>query len=224
MTPIQEMVLTLFTNETLEKVKKQFSNRKEIVSNESFNMSFRLYYSKAGNINLEVLTQIPIEKGEAVDIPNLGRGQIQSTKMFFKPVGFYTQKKGFLSSSLEITIVKEFEEAYDQLLNSKQLNSVVTTHKLSLEENAVLAAFSMEAYINAEKYQDASFFANGLHCDAIMTFQGYPQIFLDDRYGLRGPIAAYMLREQNSINPIVQYEDLFHKFRQMDLNTAMKGI
>ena len=43
MTPTQEMVMTLFTKETIDKVKEQFKNGKEIVYNERFDMSFRLF-------------------------------------------------------------------------------------------------------------------------------------------------------------------------------------
>ena len=52
MTPTQEMVMTLFTKETIDKVKEQFKNGKEIVSNESFDMSFRLFKPTTNYINL----------------------------------------------------------------------------------------------------------------------------------------------------------------------------
>ena len=102
MTPTQEMVMTLFTKETIDKVKEQFKNGKEIVSNESFDMSFRLFKPTANYINLELLIQMPIETGEEQDFPGIGRGRMQTTVMFFKPVGFFTQKKGFLSTDIEV--------------------------------------------------------------------------------------------------------------------------
>ncbi|XQP83961.1 MAG: hypothetical protein ACOJUL_13235 [Candidatus Pollutiaquabacter aromativorans] len=224
MTPTQEMVMTLFTKETIDKVKEQFKNGKEIVSNESFDMSFRLFKPTANYINLELLIQMPIETGEEQDFPGIGRGRMQTTVMFFKPVGFFTQKKGFLSTDIEVTVVKEFENDLDYLIKAGKVPSNIKTHKLTLEENAVLAAFSMEAANNAQKYEDASFIANGLYCDIFMTFEGFPQVFLDDRHGLNGPIAAYLLREQNSVNPIVQYKELFDKFHSMSLMTAFKRL
>lgn len=224
MTPTQEMVMTLFTNETIIKVKEQFKNGKEIVSNESFDMSFRLFKPTANYINLELLIQMPVETSEEQDIPGIGRGRMQKTVMFFKPIGFFTQKKGFLSNEIEVTVVKEFENELDALMNAGKIPSNIKTHKLTLEENAVLAAFSMEAAMHAQKYEDASFFANGLYCDIFMTFEGFPQVFLDDRHGLTGPIAAYLLREQNSVNPIVQYKELFDKFHSMSLMTAFKKL
>jgi hypothetical protein len=82
----------------------------------------------------------------------------------------------------------------------------------------------MEAANNAQKYEDASFIANGLYCDIFMTFEGFPQVFLDDRYGLNGPIAAYLIKEQNSVKPIVRFKELFDKFYAMSLLTAFKRL
>lgn len=224
MTPSQEMVLTLFTKETINKVKEQFKKGTEIISNESFDMSFRLFKPTKNYINLELLIQMPIENGEAQDVPEIGRGRMQTTVMFFKPIGFYSQKKAFLSNDIEVTVVKEFENDLNYLIKAGKVPSTIKIHKLTLEENAVLAAFSMEALINAQKYQDASFIANGLFCDIFMTLEGFPQVFLDDRHGLNGPLAAYLLREQNSVNPIVQYKEHFDKFNRMSLMTAFKRL
>lgn len=224
MTPAQEVLMTLFTDDTIQKVKKQFSEGNEKVTLESFNMSFRLFNTKTGNINLELLIQMPVESDEEENLHGLGRVTMQRTVMFFKPVGFFTQKKGFFSSTLEVTILKEFEYDLDILLTNGKIPTSIQIHKLSLRENAVLAAFSMEAFINAEKYGDTSFIANGLYCDIYLTLEGYPQVFLDDKHNLSGPIAAYLLREQNSINPIREYEELFNRFDKMELMTAFKRI
>lgn len=224
MTPSQEMVMTLFTKETIDKVREQFKSGIEIVPNESFDMNFRLFKPKANNINLELLIQMPIDTGEIQDVPGIGRGRIQRTVMFFKVIGFFTLKKGFFSSDIEVTILNEFESDFDLLVKEGKIPANINTHKLSLKENAVLAAFSMEAAKHAQKYEDASFKANGLYCDIYMTFEGFPQVFLDDRYGLNGPIAAYLIREQNSVNPIVQYKELFDKYNEMSLMTAFKRL
>jgi hypothetical protein len=223
-TPGQEMVMTLFTKDTLDKVKKQFSSGTEKVPVDSFDMSFRLFKPKADNINLELLIQMPIETGEEQDIPGIGKGRMQKTVMFFKPIGYFIQKKGIFSNDLEVTVVKEFENDLDFLIKNNQVPSNIKTHKLSLEENAILASFSMEAAVRAEKYEDDSFFANGLYCDIFMTFDGYPQVFLDDRHGLSGPIAAYLIREKKSVNPMIEYKELFDRFNSMSLMTAFKRL
>ncbi len=224
MTPTQEMVMTLFLQDTLSKVNQQFKDGKQIVPIDSFGMSFRLFKADAGNINLELLIQMPVAVGEEQDIPGMGRGRMQKNVMFFKPIGYYIQSKGFLTSILDVTVPKEFENELDFLKSNNKIPSKIKIHKLSLPENALLSAFSMEALINAQKYNDASFFANGLYCDIFMTFEGFPQVFLDDRHGLRGPIAAYLLREQNSVNPIITYTELFEKYNPMKLMTAFKRI
>ena len=224
MTPIQEMVMTLFTKTTIDNVKELFKNGGEISSVDSIDMSFRLYKPTPNFINLELLIQIPIETGEEQDIHGIGRGRLEKSVMFFKPIGYFAQKKGFLTSELEITILKEFENDLDYLLKSGKISSNVKINRLTLEENAVLAAFSMEAANNAQKYEDASFTANGLYCDIFMTFEGFPQVFLDDRYGLNGPIAAYLIKEQNSVKPIVRFKELFDKFYSMSLLTAFKRL
>jgi hypothetical protein len=224
MTPRQEMVMTLFTKTTIDKVKEQFKNGDEITSVDSFDISFRLFKPTPNFINLELLIQTPIEAGEEQYIQGIGRGRLEKSVMFFKPIGYFTQKKGFLTTELEVTILKEFENDLDYLLNSGKISSNIKIHKLTLEENAVLAAFSMEAANNAQKYEDASFIANGLYCDIFMTFEGFPQVFLDDRYGLNGPIAAYLIKEQNSVKPIVRFKELFDKFYAMSLLTAFKRL
>lgn len=55
-----------------------------------------------------------------------------------------------------------------------------------------------------------------------MTYEGFPQVFLDDKHGLNGPIAAYLLRENKTVNPIIQYKQLFDRFHAMNLMTAFK--
>lgn len=224
MTPTQEMVMTLFTKDTLDKVKEQFRNGTEILPVDSFDMSFRLFKPTANNINLEMLIQMPIETGEEQNIPGIGMGRMQKTITFFKPIGFFQQTTSTFSNDLEVTVLKEFENDLTFLKNNNQVPSEITTHTLSLEENAVLASFSMEAALRAQKYEDDSFIANGLHCDIFMTFDGYPQVFLDDRHGLNGPIAAYLLREKNSVNPMIQYKESFDKFHSMSLMTAFKQL
>jgi hypothetical protein len=224
MNATQEMVSTLFTPAIIEQVKKQFRDKTEKVPIDSFGMSFRLFLSKYGNINLELLIQMPAEEGAYQNIEGFGRGIIQKNVMFFKPIGFFSLKKGFFTNTLEITILKEFEKDFNILLKDGKIPSSIKVNTLTLQENAVLAAFSMEAYLKAEKYEDSSFSANGLYCDMFMTFEGYPQVFLDDRHGIDGPIAAYLLREKNTINPIMEYQNTFNMFSDMSLLTALKRI
>ncbi|OFX56667.1 MAG: hypothetical protein A2046_08045 [Bacteroidetes bacterium GWA2_30_7] len=244
MTPTQEMVMTLFTKQTIDKVKEQFKTGKEIVSNESFDMTFRLFKSKSDNINLELLIQMPLVIGQEEDIPGIGKLRKQKNVMFFKPIGFY-----ILKNEIEITILKEFEDDFDFLMNSNQIPGNFSIHKLSLQENAVLAAFSMDSAIQAisvlkevqqkgmlPEFRDGMIIpptlkydrklkANGLKSELIMTFDGTPQFHLDDSYGLNGAIAAYISTQTGfSINPIIKYKELFDRFNIMSLMTAFKNV
>lgn len=225
MTPSQEITLTLFTKETLAKVKDQFKSKTERVPHESFDMSFRLFRTNAGNINLEILVQMELpDQNSEVDFGSFGKARTSQHVMFFKPIGYYKVTNGFFSDKLEVTVVNEFEQGLDYLNSNNLIPSNLTVHKMTFLENAILTAFSMEALIRAVKYEDSSFYANGLKADLFMSFDGYPQVFLDDRYNFPGPIAAYMLRERNAISPILEYEDIFDKFHQMSLMTAFKKI
>jgi hypothetical protein len=220
-----EFLMTLFSKSTIDKVKHQFSNGPEIVPLESYNMSFRLFRPKLGNnINLELLIQMPTGTGSQTDFHNTGNRFMQTMVTFFKPLGYYTLGKGMLYDDIEVTLLYEFEETYNQLIKSNSISSNIKVHRLSLKENAVIAAFSTEAFLSAQNYEDDSFIANGLDCDIFMTFQGFPQVFLDDRYGLQGPIAAYLLKEQGSANPIIEYKPLFDKLHSMRLLSAFKQI
>lgn len=55
MTPTQEMVSVLFGKDTLDKAKTQFKSGAEKTPIDSRDMSFRLFKTKYGNINLEML-------------------------------------------------------------------------------------------------------------------------------------------------------------------------
>jgi hypothetical protein len=225
MTPKQEIIMTLFTKETIDKVKEQFKNGKEIIAYESFDMNFRLFKPTASHINLEFFARIPVETVKEQDLSGVGnraRGMVS----VLKPIGFFSQKKGFSSNGLEVTVLKEFEDDLNYLIELGKIDSNLKINKLSLEENALLAAFSVEALFQAEKYQDCSFNANGLDMDIYMTLDGeYPQSFLNDRYGLSGHIGAYFLRDENRrIDMNTSYKDLYWDLFKMSLMTAYKII
>jgi hypothetical protein len=225
MTSSQEAVKALFNKETQEKVKSQFKNGEEIISIDNYDLSFRLLKTKADNINLELLVNITIENSEEQDVLGLGAGRIQKTVMFFKPIGYFTQKKGIFSSTLEVTVLKEFENDLESLISENKISDSVKIHKLSLLENAVLSVFSMETAIRALKYKDDfGFMANGLYLDIYMSTEGVPQVFLNDKYEINGPLAAYNLKTTNTINPMVTYKEMFDRFHKMSLLSAFKRL
>ena len=221
MSPTQEMLISLLTKETLDKVNKQFINSgTSIIHFEIDGLGYRLFKPTETNINLEFLNTMPFGFSETQNIPGIGIGRTGKSIMYYLPIGYFTQSIG----NHEFTVVKAFENDMDYLINNNKISMPIKINKLSLEENALLAAFSIESAARAEKYEDASYTANGLFCDIYMCSDGFPQVFLDDRHGLRGPIAAYLIREENMVKPITTYKKLFDKFNSMGLLTAFKKL
>ena len=221
-TPTQEMTLALLLPETVNEVKKLFKSDSKIVVFEAFDTSFRLFKAEAGNINLEIMLQMPIEDAKIENITGFGKGVTQKMVTFFKPIGFYTQQNGLFSNGIEIKILKEFEEDLSFLRKQYNELSKLKIGTLSIIKNAIIAAFSMESYANAMKYKDISFISNGLSCDIYLTLEGFPQFFLDDKYGITGPIAAYPMREHDFVAPIIEYTKIFENLNRMSLLTLFK--
>lgn len=222
LTITEQFAKTLFLQETLEKVKEQFITQTEILPIDTFDMNFRLLLV-GDTINLELLAS-----------GILGH--------YFKPIGFFDK-------NLNVYVLREFENDVSQLKNKGEIPTDLKINTLSLKENAVIAAFSMDVIITvlqtaneikekgfepefrngimipANIRYDRRLLANGLNSELIMTFDGYPQFNLDDDYNLRGAIGAYISDEQGlSINPIVEYKSLYDKFIQMKLLSAYKRI
>jgi hypothetical protein len=109
------------------------------------------------------------------------QGQLQK---FYKVVGYYNR-------NLELTILNEFEPTVNDLKAKGVINSSLAIKKMSLLDNAMIGALSMEAVQHAKKFKDASIVANGLNIDLLMTYDGeYLQALLDDKYGVQGVICA----------------------------------
>jgi len=244
MTASQKMVMTLYHEGVLEQVRKQFNNETNIVSIEAYGILFRLFKADAGNINLEISTEIEIGKSEEIVFPVIGKTNIQKSFRFFKPIGFYTNK-----NEIEITILREFEKEYDLLLNDNKLKTNVITHSLTLYENALLASFSTDTFANAfqaltefeengmtSKFEpeydmmipapmryDKKYIANGLYSELIMGVDGsFLQFHLDDKYGIKGAFIEFIMKSGSLSYAAYKDEVLFHKFNQMSLLNSFK--
>lgn len=247
MTIQEEMQLALFNPDVIQKVKSLFSDNKEIVTIDLPNMSCRLFKSKRGNINIETQSRISLPQGNS-QLKNLGKVDFHKTVVFFKPFGFYSKTP---TGELIVNIINEFSKEYESLNAYNKFQTNLLTRKLSLEENAVIAAFSQETFFFAdlifeellEKGFDPEFVdgrmipgnlrydkkltSNGLDCELLMSFDGYPQFFLDDKYGFGGQaIGAYLKKDLKiktiDICPTLPFKDLFDKFNLMGLLTAFK--
>lgn len=219
----EQFVKSIFLTQTFIKVKEQFASGEQKVPLDLFGMNFRLFKATNQTINFEVLA--------ANELGN-----------FFKPIGFFT-------SDLSITLLNEFEKDYINLIGRNEISIDSEIRRLSLEANAVIAAFSMEVIVSvmqiyreisekgfepefkngmmipANLRYDKTLVANGYDTELIMTFDGHPQFFLDDEYGLDGPIGAYFQNNGSlGINPIAEYKPLFDKLHSMSLLAAYKHI
>jgi hypothetical protein len=217
MTPVQEMVFTLFSEETIAKAKKQLKTKIEITHIEKFDMSFRLLRVDNKTVNLEVSINTMFGPPRRTEI-----GIVRNQVSYFKPIGVYSIDSGFFSDKVSITIVYEFEKPFSSLAGDEISKINYEVNKFTLEENIVIAAFSMEAFVEAKEMVDKNLIINGLRMEIIMAFDGYPQIFLDDMYNIKGPIAAYFVEGPTSLNPIVKYKSLFDKLDSKKLLSVYK--
>jgi hypothetical protein len=218
MTAKQEMLLTLLDKKTIDRVVEQFASGKEKVFIDNFEMYFRLYKSKANSINLEVFVQHSLGAGPEENLAGLGLGRIEIIANFWQPIGFFSKNSAL---EIEVTTLKKFENELDIVLDER--NSSIKINKLDLRSNAVVAAFSVEAAANANYKKDTSFLCNGLECDIFMTHdRAYPQFFLNDKYGIPEAICAYWVENESSLNPTIEYKELFDDLHSMELLSAFK--
>jgi len=232
MTPTQEMISVLFEKDTLEKTKAQFKSGAEKTPIDSRDMSFRLFKTNYGNINLEMLCR-------------------DTSGMYFKPIGFYEfEKGGFLSSeNLTVTVLNEFKNDFESVSGINPSN--INVKFMNIRESGIISAFSRETVEKVkEMYQlkanglpqsvidqigpfphlhamqfDKSLNSNGLDIDLLFSMDGFPQCFLDDKYGVEGAIGVY-LKNQNgfSLNPTVEHKSNFDKFHKMGLLSVFNGF
>lgn len=207
MTPIQEMVIALFSDDIIERAKKQAKAGPEIIHIERFDMSFRLLKVDYKTINLEFLVSRKF-------------GSQNRLVTYFKPIGVYTVEKSLFSSKISIKIIFEFEKHYGGLAGNAIPKIKYEVNKFTFEENIVIAAFSMDAVSEASKMQDSNLKINGLDMEIVMAFDGYPQIFLDDSYNIKGPIAAYFIENPQSLNPMINYKKTFDELDSKKLLSA----
>ncbi|MCP9199024.1 hypothetical protein MKO06_03830 [Gramella sp. GC03-9] len=232
MTIKEEMLSVLFDEKTLKKVKSQFKSGNEKSPVDNPDMTFRLFKTEFGTINLELLCS-------------------DKTGMYFKPIGFYSFiKRGFLNpDKFTITVLNEFKEEYKSL-NLKTPNKFEVEF-MDLKESAVIAAFSRETVEKVEEmYQlkakglpqsiidqigpyphlhamqfDKSLNSNGLDIDLLFSMDSVPQCFLDDKYNVQGAFGVY-LRDNNGydLRPTVEHKNNFDKFYKMGLLSVFNGF
>ena len=216
---LKEIASVLLDDEVSEAANEQLVGGKERIPICKKGIDFRLLKTDGGTSNLEFLA-------------------VSESVRFFQPVCVF-------SKGGEITVLKEFESSISSLNDLHQAN----VKKLSLRENAMIAAFSARAVVEVtdvfneidekgfeKKYHkeidvsvpahirySRSVVANGLEVDLHMTFSGYPQAKLDPKYELDQSIGVYR-RAKGGLNlmPTDEFGPTFERMQRMDLLTAYK--
>lgn len=214
---LKEMLGLLFGNTTIIKAKNQKLTNAEEQSIDTNQISFRLYLSKKGNINLEFMGQ-------------------DQFGYYFKPIGFYTFSGDNKIES--IFILKEFEESYEEIESniSEDLKKIVKF--LSLEENTYIAMCSRETsnvvrnmfdspkygvmnHMLPSKFQVENIMSNGLQILIKTSMMGALEANLNDDENELDEEVIVMFQKNNGISMHCQ-EPMYHKLFEMGLFSALK--
>jgi hypothetical protein len=225
-----QITLAFFDNDILKAAGDMLFTKKRYNFVDKYGISFRLRLVQNIFVNFEVYVLPP-------------KYYVDS---YFKPIGYFDM-------GLNRYILKEFESTYEFLVLSEGISNDKTINKLTLQENAVIAAFSKETSLVAfsilDKFfkkgfidnnnqvtraaldselivelgvsvpyyvgSDEDIVINGLDSELLMCMDGFPQFFLNDKYNIKGPIAAYFLRQGKlHINPIIGFKALYDSLYQ----------
>jgi hypothetical protein len=217
LTPLGEMLLVLFNEKTIAKVKQQISSGNQLTPIDSHNMNFRLFLSKKGNVNLEVFIK-------------------NKSGMYFKPIGFYN----ILNENISITILKEFEQSFEK--DIVVLNKNINVKYLTLIENGYIAAGSLDAvpivqdmFNNPPKhnpnaplgygsYQSKKFTSNGLKITIKTSIMESLETLLDeDDYELDDDHLLIMYRNIDGIS-LHSNDNIYMDLLSKDLISAFKRL
>lgn len=223
MTIIQQMVLTMFSEHTLTTVKMMFQTNDKVKPIEGYDISFRLVMINDNSINFEFGYNTPLG-------------------IYYKPIGYFNR-------NMQSYLINEFENTFTYLSINELLEIDILPMALSLRENAVIAAFSIDTLLEVLKtFQEISVkgykaefidgimippnlrydkktIINGLKSELIMTYEGYPQFFVDDNYNINGAIGAYRLMNGKiKIDPIVDFSADHDKLYARSLLSAFKSL
>lgn len=228
--PLQEMVFTLFSSATVAKAKEAFKQKKRI-DLEVFEIDYTLNLVSENCVTLETGIMTP----NATD-PEKATKHIPIRQV----IGVYSLSKGLFSTTISLQIPYKFWAEYESMKKASQIKHTFSVTPFSTIENAIIAALSIESFIAAsESYiaqkkileggrlaffrtsMDINFTSNGFICDMVMSNEGYPQFFLDDKYGVTGPIAVYLLKKGGDIefSVLPQYKELVQKLKTQNLLT-----
>jgi hypothetical protein len=211
---LTEMLLVLFDKKTITKVKDQLKSKTQKIPIDSLNMNFRLFLSKSGNINLELLAQ-----------NDLG--------MYFKPIGFFE-----MDNNLTVTLLKEFENSYET--HQTLFDNDIQVKYLTLKENAFIAAGSRDIIstitkmFNSPKYnkflppsienfQSEKIVSNGLTINVKTSMMGALETILDDDFYELDDSLLIMYQNNNGVS-LHSVDNEYNEMVAKDLMSAFKSL
>jgi hypothetical protein len=215
LTITQEMLIVLFDKNTIENVNKQWGKNNTITPINCRGMNFRLFNAEDGNVNLELLAQ-------------------NEMGMYYKPIGFFEKT----NDKLKVTILKEFEQDYENMRNN--IKSSIPVNYLTLKENSFIAAASRDIIVviskmfNDPKYnkfsppsfenmQFENFISNGLSISVRTSMLGALETNLDDdNFELEDSLLVmYQNRDGISLHST---DNEFYDMQSKGLLSAFKGL
>ena len=204
---LKEITSVLFEKEVILKANQQFQAKNKIIPvNNIQNMDFRLFLSDAGTINLEVLVR-------------------NNYALYFKPVGYYEFKANIISN---IYVLKEFEEAYNNIKDDIDDNLNNKVKFLDIESNSYIAVCSMDVLniakgiLNGSIPSPSQIISNGIE---IYIFSYPTGMFMgtvearveDENYELSEDIFVFYTN-----NEVKCIDSLYHSLREKGLLSALK--
>lgn len=200
MTDVKELLDFAINPYTKQVVKQAFNTSDKIIPIDSDIASFRLFKPNDSAINLEYLVGTPF--GMAFEV----------VAQYFKDGRVLLPHKYF----------EGFKYAYGMAKLSISGISGYTTL-----DNALIAAFSVEALMIVQYGQDAKESINGLEIEFFRVEEGELNIYAHDRYGLNPNKSLAVGMVQNgelSINPTITYNAEYARLLNLGLLSMAKFI
>lgn len=207
---LKEMIEVLFELDTIKKAINQYQTRRQKVPVDTKDISYRLFLSERGNVNLELMSR-------------------DDYGYYFKPIGYYTFNN--LGNIENIYILKEFENAFKSIKSNIEDEIIQKVNFLSLEENTYIGLCSRETsnlvkqmfnspkydmmnHMFPDKFQVQNILSNGLTIQVRTSMMGALEAGLnDENYELEeDTFVMYQNNDGISLHCQEQaYMDLYNK-------------
>lgn len=211
----------LFETETIHQAKLLYTSEKQRQGLRINDSDFRLYKTEIGTINLEYLTFY--EVGERRNSFNDLLGNVIESRMigYFQPIGFYTFENQTLES---ITYLNEILEPLEILVDNCLIDDTIIIRELSLSNNAIIGAFSIQGYFQGIKGIDTKFRANELDFEIFISESDQPIAWLDDKYDFLQGICIYPNMEGGPVDVVTMLKEEFDQLEPYELFNLSKIV